>query len=135
VKQVKVNINGRDLDLQVAKSLEQQRTGLMNRTFLDTNSGMIFVYDREKYVSFWMKNTEIPLSIAFIDKNDTITQIEDMNPGELSRVKSEKPSKYAIEVNLGWFDQNKITVGDKVDMSNLQNKKRINLKIKKKKTI
>jgi hypothetical protein len=63
-----------------------------------------------------MKNTKIPLSIAFIDKNKKITQIENMEPYDETGIKSNKPAKWALEVNSGWFDDHNISVGDKVDI-------------------
>lgn len=130
MKQVKAKINGHGLNLQVAETKEQQKNGLMHRQTLDKDSGMIFVYNQPIMASFWMKNTKIPLSIAFVGQNNEIFQIEDMIPGDLTSVKSLKPCKYAIEVNKGWFEDKNIKLKDIVSFpKNIYNKKRT-IKIK-----
>ena len=94
----------------------------MNRTQLEDNSGMLFLFDREQVLNFWMKNTLIPLSIAYINKNCEIVDIQQMypykNPSDLTHYPSKSPGKYALEVNLGWFQKNNIKVGDKIKKQN-----------------
>ena len=85
-------------------------------TKLPENEGMLFVYRREEVLSFWMKNTSIPLSIAFIDKKGVITEIRDMEPMGMDSVRAAKPAQYALEVNRGWFTKNGIKVGAKVKL-------------------
>ena len=118
---MQITINNQPLDVKLAKTPEQQARGLMNiqahgPNSLPDNEGMLFVYQREEILSFWMKNTPIPLSIAFIDKNKTITQIEDLEPNNTVSVKSQNPSQWALEVNRGWFDKHNVKVGDTVDI-------------------
>ena len=88
----------------------------MNRDKLDWNSGMLFVFEDERVLSFWMKDTKIPLSIAFIDKNGKVTDIFDMKPYSLEAVTSTEKCRYAIEANIGFFDESGLTVGDTVDL-------------------
>ena len=76
---------------------------------------MLFVFEKEKIQSFWMRNTYIPLSIAFIDKNAKIVQIEKMQPlNDTIHYASRVPVLYALEVNQGWFEKHQITIGDTI---------------------
>ena len=84
---------------------------------LPQDQGMLFCYPQERVLSFWMKNTTIPLSIAFIDKNKKVVQIEDLNPHDESSVISKVPSKWALEVNKDWFKKNNINVGSVLSLS------------------
>ena len=90
---------------------------------MPANEGMLFVYQREEMLSFWMRNTTLPLSIAFINKCGYITEIKDMVPGSDASVRPERPAQYALEVNRGWFIKNNVRVGDKVTLTN----RRINI--------
>ena len=109
-------IYGHVLETELALSRQNQFKGLQNRSFLPKNSGMIFVYPRPKILSFWMKNTKIPLSIAFIDKNGIITQIEKLKPGSLKAAKSKVKCLYALEVNQDWFSNHGIKEGDHIQI-------------------
>ena len=116
-----LTIKGNKLKVKLAITPAQQRQGLMNvqgmgPTKLPENEGMLFIYRREEILSFWMKNTTLPLSIAFLDKDGTITEIRDMEPMRMDSVRSAKPAMYALEVNQGWFTKNKIKVGDKAKL-------------------
>ncbi len=91
----------------------------MSRAYLPENEGMLFVFDTEGHHSFWMKNTSIPLSIAFIGRKGEIVQIEDMQPQDSTLHTSAYPVLYALEMNQGWFRKNGIEVGDKITF-NLQ---------------
>ena len=87
----------------------------MFRKNLPENQGMLFIFENSDFHSFWMKNTYIPLSIAFISASKEIVQIDNMFPLDtLNPHFPEKPIKYAIEVNQGWFQHHKIKVGDRV---------------------
>jgi uncharacterized membrane protein (UPF0127 family) len=86
-------------------------------TKLGENEGMLFLYLREEILSFWMKNTTLKLSIAFINKRGEITEIRDMEPLGMDSVRSAKKAQYALEVNQGWFEKNNIKVGDKVKLN------------------
>ena len=84
----------------------------MNRPSLPENEGMLFLFPQLEKQSFWMKNTLIPLSIAFLEDGGKILQIEDMKPKDESSTLSKYPVRYALEVNQGWFQRNGIAVGD-----------------------
>ncbi len=96
----------------IARTEKQRSRGLMFRKSLDENRGMLFFFEGDEYLHFWMKNTYIPLSIAYIDSNGTITEILDMEPLDETRAyPSKKPSRYALEMNRGWFRKNGISPG------------------------
>jgi len=103
------------LKIELAETAGQQERGLMYRQKLGKNRGMMFIYDREEVRSFWMKNTYIPLSIAFIDADKKIVHITDMAPRDTDSHSSRKPCQYVLEVNKGWFDDHGVEVGDTVD--------------------
>ncbi|GAB6090996.1 DUF192 domain-containing protein [Spirochaeta dissipatitropha] len=102
-----------DLELMVetAISEEQRQQGLMYRQDLPADQGMLFVFDRDDYYGFWMKNTYIPLSIAFIDSNRRIRSLHNMQPQSERIIRSLYPVRYALEVNQGIFEDNNISVG------------------------
>ena len=89
----------------------------MFRSHLPEGKGMLFVFEKADILSFWMKNTLIPLSIAFFDENQELLNIEDMVPVQkgklLSSFKSKAPARYALEVPQGWFKKHKIVPGMK----------------------
>ena len=102
---------------EIADDEAERRRGLMERTELAENAGMLFVFGREQELSFWMRNTRIPLSIAYIDANGRIVDIEDMEPfDDQTKHPSAEPSKYALEVNQGFFEERSIEVGDRVEV-------------------
>ena len=104
--------------VEVADDLAEQAKGLMDRTMLGENRGMLFVYPEERELSFWMKNTLIPLSIAFIDSESRIIDIQDMKPldDEPPSYVSAEPVQYALEVNQGFFEKNGVRLGDRVEL-------------------
>ena len=93
--------------------------GLSGRKHLPSGRGMLFIFDFQRNQSFWMKDTSIPLSIAFISAEGEILQIEQMDPGDLDPVTSDRSAKYALEVNKGFFQENGIKPGSKVDLTNV----------------
>jgi uncharacterized membrane protein (UPF0127 family) len=105
-----------EVRVEVADDLAEQAKGLMDRTTLGENRGMLFVYPVERELSFWMKNTQIPLSIAFIDSERRIIDIQDMKPldDEPPHYVSAEPAQYALEVNQGFFEKRDVRVGDRV---------------------
>ncbi|HKH57965.1 MAG TPA: DUF192 domain-containing protein [Rubrobacter sp.] len=107
-----------EVRVEVADDLAEQAKGLMDRTTLGENRGMLFVYPGERELSFWMKNTLIPLSIAFIDSERRIIDIQDMKPldDEPPHYVSAEPAQYALEVNQGFFEKGGVKVGDRVDV-------------------
>lgn len=112
-----LQLGGYRLKVEIADTQEARARGLMFREHLDEGMGMLFIFEKPDILSFWMKNTLIPLSIAFFDENQTLLNIEDMHPVQKERnlpsFKSKAPAKYALEVPQGWFKKNKITPGMK----------------------
>lgn len=105
------------LTVQLANTPSKIQKGLMFVDHLPENEGMLFVFPGKIYGGFWMKNTLIPLSIAFIDSDGKILKILDMEPCKGNQCPIYDPKIYyhfALEVNLGWFDKNQINVGDYV---------------------
>ena len=100
--------------VEIANSVETRRKGLMFRTRLASSSGMIFIFSSERPVSMWMKNTRIPLSVAFIDSKGRIVNIEQMQPETEETHSSNGPVKYALEMNQGWFEKHGIASGARV---------------------
>ncbi|MDR1929946.1 MAG: DUF192 domain-containing protein [Treponema sp.] len=103
-----------NLEAEIARTDEERSAGLMFRKALPGGRGMLFVFDRDQVLSFWMKNTLIPLSIAFISYDGTIQEIRDMYPQDLSSVHSSRSVRYALEVPQGWFAESGIKAGDLV---------------------
>ena len=114
---IPIYIKDREVWVEIAKTEEERAKGLMGRMSLGKNEGMIFVFEVEGYHGFWMKNTLVPLSIAFIDKEGKIVWITDMKPLTLSTHNPPKPILYALEMNKGWFSANGIKTGDVVRFS------------------
>jgi uncharacterized membrane protein (UPF0127 family) len=100
---------------EVANTEETRRTGLMERRHLGTNAGMIFVFEDPDLQCFWMHNTPLPLSIAFIADDGTIVNIDDMKAETDDPHCSKKPVRYALEMDQGWFTAHGIASGTKID--------------------
>jgi uncharacterized membrane protein (UPF0127 family) len=115
-EKITLSINGRPLAVEVARTPSERQKGLMRRKNLDWNEGMLFVFEDDDILSFWMKDTELYLSIAFLDKNGKVTDIFDMKPFSLVPVRSSMPCRYAIEASLNFFKGAGLSVGDKVDL-------------------
>ena len=98
-----LTINGHKVIAEVATTPEQRAKGLMYRFSLQPDHGMLFVFERPQPLAFWMKNTYIPLSIAFVDTDGKIINIEDMRPQDESTHWSRGLALYAVEVKQGWF--------------------------------
>jgi uncharacterized protein len=107
-----------EVRVEVADNVFERARGLMYRRALGVNRGMLFVFPEEQRLSFWMKNTLIPLSIAFIDSERSIVDIQDMKPldDEPPGYVSDEPAKYALEVNQGFFEEQGVRVGDRVEL-------------------
>ena len=101
------------LQVQVAQTPEQQQIGLMFRKTMGTNEGMLFIFDEPRQQCFWMKNTLLPLSVAFIDDSGVVANIDDMKPQTLDSHCSTKPVRYVLEMNVGWYDKRGIKAGSK----------------------
>lgn len=104
-------VGSKAVKVELATNEESRRKGLQSREHLEEDSGMFFMFDEPKYLSFWMENTYIPLSIAYLDENYKIIDIFDMKPLSKASTTSTKPAKFALEVNKGWFKKNNISTG------------------------
>lgn len=103
------SVADRALKMEIANSPSTRATGLMYRTKLGEDEGMLFVFPRPDYLSFWMKNTLIPLSIGYFSEDMRLLESFDMKPNQTEEVyNARKPAMYALEVNQGWFAKHKI---------------------------
>jgi len=109
---IPVYLKNREVWVEVPKTPQERAQGLMGRRHLGENEGMLFIFETEDYHSFWMKNTLIPLSIAFIDREGKVVRIVDMEPLSLESHPPPRPILYALEMKKGWFSTNGIQVGD-----------------------
>lgn len=112
---VTLSVDGHTITAEVARTPEERATGLMNRFSLKPDTGMLFVFERPEPLAFWMKNTYIPLSIAFLDANGRILNIEDMAPQTEATHWSKGPALFALEMRKGWFAEKGVTAGHLVD--------------------
>ena len=110
-----IRINQWEVTVEIADTREAQEKGLMGRDSMEEDHGMLFVYDRDSRKSFWMKNTTIPLSLAYIATDGTIREIYDMEPLSTRIVDSKYSVRYVLEVNQGAFERHGIKPGDKVE--------------------
>jgi len=117
ILKIPLYIGQREIWVEVAKTPEERSYGLMGRKYLGKDEGMLFIFETEDRHGFWMKNTFIPLSIAFIEKNGRIVWITDMRPLTLDSHVPPQPILYALEMNKGWFSSRGIKVGDVVRFS------------------
>lgn len=99
---------------EVAETPQEHEIGLMYRTAMGTNEGMIFVFDRPGQQCFWMKNTLIPLAVAFVADDGTVVNIDEMKPQTLDPHCSTQPVRYVLEMNTGWFTKRGIKAGSKL---------------------
>jgi len=99
---------------EVASTDAEREQGLMFREKMGPNEGMLFVFPAPAAVCMWMKNTLLPLSVAFMDEQGKIINIEDMKPQTLDSHCGNKPVRYALEMNLGWFKQKGIKPGSSI---------------------
>ncbi|MGE5622699.1 MAG: DUF192 domain-containing protein [Bacillota bacterium] len=100
---------------EVAATEAQRQQGLMYREKMGTNEGMLFLFGAPAGVCMWMKNTLLPLSVAFIDETGKVVNIEDMEPQTLESHCAKKPVTYALEMHRGWFKQRNIKPGSVID--------------------
>ena len=107
------NLDGKTIPIRVelARSIRELSKGYMGREHIPEGTGMLFIFKRDEKLSFWMKNTPTPLSIAFINSNGEIREIRNMTPFSRESVNSSEPVRYALEVPQGWFERNNIGTG------------------------
>jgi uncharacterized protein len=104
---------------EVASDVGTRSKGLMHRTKLGNNQGMLFVFEQKAQHCFWMRNTLVPLSIAFLDDDGTIVNIENMQPKSEDSHCPLKATRYALELEQGWFSKKGIAVGDRLSSKGL----------------
>ena len=109
-----IQIGEHRLRVELANTPDTREQGLMFRQHMAADSGMIFVFPRDQVVAMWMKNTHIPLSVAFLDKYGRIVNIEDMEPLSEQTHRSARTVRFALETNQGWFKARGIKAGAKV---------------------
>jgi hypothetical protein len=114
LRTAQVRIGKHPMKVEIVDTDPQREKGLMFREKLGHDDGMLFVFDEPAYHSIWMKNTLIPLSVAFIDRDGIILNIEDMEPRTLDTHTAAGPAAFAIEANKGWYAEKKVRPGDKV---------------------
>jgi uncharacterized membrane protein (UPF0127 family) len=98
----------------VAETPDQRQTGLMHRQAMEVNEGMLFVFESPMRQCFWMKNTLLPLSAAFIGDDGRIVNVVDMAPQSLESHCSEKPVRFVLEMHKGWFSKRGLKPGDRI---------------------
>jgi uncharacterized membrane protein (UPF0127 family) len=109
-----LHVGSHALKVEIAASEAERNRGLMFRKSLPREEGMLFIFDDPGYYAMWMKNTLIPLSVAFVDREGVILNIADMAPQTLDSHLAAGPALYAIETNKGWFAAHHVQAGDKV---------------------
>jgi uncharacterized membrane protein (UPF0127 family) len=107
-------VDGHPVQAEIATTYAARQQGLMHRDALPADTGMLFVYKDETVRRFWMKDTRIPLSIAFANRHGEIVRIEDMAPFDTHSVTSLVPATYALEMTRGWFAEHGVEKGDKI---------------------
>ena len=110
----RLNAGIHNIVAEMAQTDDQRANGLMFRTTMAANEGMLFAFEDTGQQCFWMKNTLLPLSIAFIADDGTIVNIADMKPQVLDSHCSAKPVRFALEMNQGWFAKRGIKAGAKL---------------------
>ena len=110
----RMSIGGESFNLEIAYRPEDQETGLMNRKSMADDHGMIFVFPAERNLTFWMKNTLIPLDIIYLDRTGQVVSVKHMKPLDESSVPSDGPAMYAIELNAGAAARAGVKAGDQI---------------------
>jgi len=111
---ITLSAGGQTVRADVAATDAARETGLMHREKMGRNEGMLFVFSYVGYHSMWMRNTPLPLSVAFMDEAGRILSIHDMEPFSESIHQAAGPARYALEMHKGWFAQHKVKIGDAV---------------------
>ena len=111
---IRLNAGMHIIKAEVARSPDERAIGLMHRKSMPANDGMLFVFEQPAPQCFWMSNTLLPLSIAFVADDGTVGSIEEMAPGSLDSHCSKQPVRYALEMNQGWFAKRGIKPGSKL---------------------
>jgi uncharacterized membrane protein (UPF0127 family) len=112
--QVRLNAGIHNINAELASTPQQREIGLMFRSVMPANDGMLFVFEQPSQQCFWMNNTLIPLSIAFIGDDGSVVNIDDMKPQTLDSHCSAKPVRFVLEMNEGWFAKRGIKAGSRL---------------------
>lgn len=115
-KWITMRLGGKALQLELADTPQAHQKGLQGRRKLSENQGMLFVFPEKRPLHFWSKDTTLALSIAFLDDDGKIVQIEEMPPQSSRPVTSSAACRYALELASGWFEKNGVKVGDALMM-------------------
>ena len=108
---VQVSLQDKLFYVELAEGEQEMSRGLMHRKSLLEDQGMLFVYKKSKFFSFWMKNTPVKIDIAFFDEENKFVEIKTMHPLSKETHRSRKKGYYALEMRSGWYDDNKILLG------------------------
>jgi uncharacterized membrane protein (UPF0127 family) len=111
---IRLSAGHHNIQAEVAQTDAQRQIGLMNRPSMPANAGMLFVFDQPATQCFWMKNTLLPLSIAFVADDGSIVNVDDMKPQTLDSHCSTKAVRFVLEMNQGWFAKRGIKAGAKL---------------------
>lgn len=111
---IELDVAGHKVEVEVADDDAERQHGLMGRKSLPADHGMLFVFPDSAERRFWMKDTPLPLSIAYIDAGGRIVHLADMQPFDTTPVPSGYPAMYALEMAQGWFARHQVAVGDKI---------------------
>ena len=114
LQRVKLSAGMNVIDAQLALTPEQRQTGLMLRKEMPQHEGMLFVFEHPSQQCFWMKNTVLPLTAAFVTDDGTIVNLADMKPQTMDAHCSAQPVRYVLEMNQGWFAKKAIKAGSKL---------------------
>ena len=109
-----LKIHGFEISAEVAHTPDARRQGLMHRRHLKQDQGMLFVFPEPGYHAMWMRQTYLPLSVAFIDERGVILNIADMTPLTTERHEPVAPAKFVLEMHQGWFSKRGIKAGDRI---------------------
>lgn len=105
-----------DVEAEIAQTTEERNFGYKERTHIPEGTGMLFVFERDQILSFWMEDTPTALSIAYIDSRGTLREMYDMTPFSRASIVGTVSCRYALEVPQGWFQKNNITVGSTIQL-------------------
>jgi len=114
-EKVPIRVGGIEIQVEIADDEAERAKGLMFRQSLPENEGMLFVYESARPLGFWMRNTLIPLDVAYIDSEGRIIDIQRMEPRDETTHWSASDAQYALEMNAGWFEENGVGVGALVE--------------------
>jgi uncharacterized membrane protein (UPF0127 family) len=112
--QVRLNAGIHNINAELASTPQQREIGLMFRTAMPANDGMLFAFEQPGQQCFWMRNTLIPLSVAFLGDDGSVVNIDDMKPQTLDSHCSAKPVRFVLEMNEGWFAKRGIKAGSRL---------------------